>query len=149
MIVYQLYPVEIWKYYRFLSNQSNVFFKYLFILYPVLLNLHSSPAQRPRSPVIQQRARKMPAFQFFFSCVFPPFSFAGGGRSIPSSAESAYTSIASGHAGLYHPGVRPGDGRPRTQAGTARGTQRVFRSLEHIKPVAIRRFFPNDTKTFL
>jgi len=40
-----------------------------------------------------------------------------------------HNSVASGHAGLYHPGVRPGDGRPRTQAGTVRGVRSDSGSL--------------------
>jgi len=60
-----------------------------------------------------------------------------------------HNSVASGHAGLYHPGVRPGDGRPRTQAGTVRGARSDSGSLKHINPAGIVRFFPNDTKTFL
>ena len=65
------------------------------------------------------------------------------------STRNAYIPFASGHAGFYHPGVNRGWRDPRAHSGTARGTRYAFRSLEHIKPAAIRRIFPNNTKMFL
>jgi len=45
--------------------------------------------------------------------------------------------------GARHPGRQPGMGEPRTQTGTARGTQCASGSLEDIKSAVIVRFFPN------
>lgn len=58
-------------------------------------------------------------------------------------------SVASGYAGRSPIRFASGRVNPRAATGAARGTCYGSKPLEHIKPIAIRRFFPNDTKTFL
>jgi len=58
-------------------------------------------------------------------------------------------SVASGYAGRSPIRFASGRVNPRAVTGAARSTYYDSEPLEYIKPAAIRRFFPNNTKTFL
>ena len=86
----------------------------------------------------------MPAVQFFRSGVFPPV-FPRRREEHTFKCRKCIHFHCLRACGAHHPGRQPGMGDPRTQTGTACGTLRILRSLEHIKSAVIVRLGPNTS----